>query len=141
MDPFFSSANKKYYVPNEHYHKLNDEVMALSPEARDKWVRDTWAKRDRTVAERHLLGHLQFFRETQRRCRSRTEAEGFANDMSAAAGKAGVRVFNGFSTTGKHYCPIQTHPTGSFHHSNPVNRTGSERVRDRRQFKKRAAKK
>jgi hypothetical protein len=109
MDPFFTSANKKHYVPNDTYAELMAKVRAMSDADRGKWMLEMKWKpfRDRTRTEKAVFKALMFEWNIKDRARRRWEAERYACDLSTAAVKSHCVVLHGFSGSGGHRSQTQ----------------------------------
>jgi hypothetical protein len=115
FDPFFSSANKKHYVPNEEFGATMAAVRAMSREDRWKWIREKSVKGAATFIERKVLKALRFERDVQNSYRNRLDGERIACDIACLSAKFRVTVFTGHSTTGTKLGYNQTHSTKSQH--------------------------
>jgi hypothetical protein len=119
FDPFFSSANKKHYIPNPEFAALKAKVKAMSSRERDAWAEETAKKigdRTTTLIEAQVLKALRWEWGTAARTKQRWRAERFAMDLSKTARVHGVVVLHGQSTTGTKCGPNQGHASKAVTH-------------------------
>src|SRR5215471_14131757 len=130
FDPFFSSANKKYYVEDPEATALQAHLDALPPNLRAHELDNIYAKprSERSKAEGLIVRHRSFLKAKHDSASRRLGAEIIANNMNQAAHKTGTFVATGFATTGAHRGDLQNRGLGSVHYSNPT--TGRHLHRD-----------
>jgi hypothetical protein len=126
FDPFFSSANKKYYIPNPDHAVLKAKVEAMSREERDAWT-DRVSYGSATPLEKQVLKSIRFIWNTRASCRRRYLAERIACDLTTVARQQHCTVLHGHSSTGgkrgasqDRGIKSQTHRMGPAHHFNHV---------------------
>lgn len=75
FDPFFSSTNKKHYIPVEGADELADELLAMSFEDRQARIRSWQEDNGFTLIERIALKRLHFVFQGKRWANVRKGAE------------------------------------------------------------------
>jgi hypothetical protein len=128
MDPFFTSANTKHYVPNDAHAELMAKVRAMPKAERAKWMHEMKWKplHTRTKTEASVFKALMFEWNISDRARRRFEAEHFACDLNRAAAQEHCVVLHGHSGRGGHRSQSQIQGHKSEH-----NQQGPRRHFDR----------
>jgi hypothetical protein len=105
FDPFFSSTNKKHYVPDPEAEALLTKIKSMPINELIDWKRKTYAKPyiERSKAELIALKWLRFNKEKHDSSARKLDGEMQANDLNYAANKFGVTVYQNYGTTGKHF--------------------------------------